>query len=114
MNSLHPEILEIIKALAAGKGKVLVRVAEAARMLDCDAKTFEKQYVKTGLVTAVKPKHGRHVKYDVFELIRVPELMREREEFIKQQNDEEISEPKSINQLLIETESIWKPKRGAA
>lgn len=112
MKDLHPDILDIIKALAAGRGKVLVRAAMAARMLDCSVKTFEKRYVHTGLLEQIYPLNCKHAHYNVFDIVRVPDLMKERDEFIKRNKDDNGSEPKSINQLLIETENIWK--RGAA
>lgn len=117
MNQLHPDILEIIKALAAGKGKVLVRVAQAAKMLDCDPKTFKRRYVNTELIKEIYPMNCKHAHYSVFDIIRVPELMMEREEYIKQQCNENETQhrAKNINELLDELGPIWKPeRRGAA
>ena len=112
MNSLHPEILEIIKALAAGNGKVLVRVAQAARMLDCDVKSFKKQYINTNLVTPLYPYGSKYAKFNVFDLMRAPELMKQRDEFIKTRRieDETQHRAKNINELLDELGPMWKPK----
>ena len=116
MNSLHPDILEIIKALAAGNGKVLVRVAQAARMLDCDVKTFTKRYVDTNLIERIFPLNCKHAHYNVFDIIRVPELMKERDEFMKQQQIEieDIGKPKSIDQIWDELEKEFEQNKKVA
>ena len=116
MNDLHPDILEIVKALAAGRGKILIRVGQAAKMLDCDPKSFKKRFVATGLIKEIYPGGCKHAHYSVFDVVRVPELMKEREEFIKQQKNEEQqqSKPKNINELLEELGDMWKPERKGA
>lgn len=81
MKEISPEILEMAHALILGNGKILVRRKEASRILDCDVRTFQKQYVETGIVTAIYPNGSPFAKYDVRELLRAPDILRHEAEY---------------------------------